>query len=274
MHSQPTTLSNAPFQPSPTASKRVDTQALEQHVKRMYERVAQAPEGEFHFEMGRPLAERLGYDPGTLDRIPAPAIASFAGVGHHFDLAELQPGERAIDLGSGSGMDTFVAACAVGNGGRVDGVDMTQAQREKATALARTAGFSQAHYHAGYIEQLPFEDGAFDCVVSNGVINLVADKQRVFDEAARVLRPGGRLALSDIVTTGPLPESVVCDATLWASCIGGAMERSDYQQAVERAGLTVKLVRLNPQYGFLPGPAQRSAQKFGVQSVSLLAVKP
>jgi arsenite methyltransferase len=102
---------------------------------------------------------------------------------------------------------------------------------------------------------------------------LVADKQRVFDEAARVLRRGGRLALSDIVTIEPLPESVVCDVTLWASCIGGAMQREEYQQAISRAGFTIEIVQGNPQYGFLPGRADRSAQKFGVQSISLLARK-
>jgi arsenite methyltransferase len=251
----------------------VNSQELEDQVKAMYSRVAEEPQGEFHFEMGRALAERLGYDPAVLDRVPQPAIDSFAGVGHHFGLAALRAGERVVDLGSGSGMDSFVAAIAVGRTGRVDGVDMPDAQRNKATRLASTGGFDQIHFHAGRIEALPFADDAFDCVISNGVINLVADKQRVFDEAARVLKRGGRLALSDIVTSEHLPESVVCDVTLWASCIGGAMERNDYQKAISGAGFIVEVVQANPQYGFLPGRADRSARKFGVQSISLLARK-
>jgi arsenite methyltransferase len=267
----PTTEKNPTV--SAEAARGVDHAELERHVKQMYTDVANHPEGEFHFEMGRPLTERLGYDPAVLDRVPAAAIASFAGVGHHFDLAALAPGERVLDLGSGSGTDSFVAALAVGPTGRVDGMDMTDAQREKAERLRdATPGFEHVYFHAGRIEALPFEDGTFDCVISNGVINLVADKQRVFDEAARVLKPGGRLALSDIVTSQHLPSSVVCDATLWAACIGGAMHREDYQRAIEGAGLSVAVMKRN-EYRFVAGRADRSAQKFGVQSVSLLAHK-
>jgi arsenite methyltransferase len=252
----------------------VDHAELERQVQDMYARVANEPHGEYHFEVGRPLAERLGYDPRALDGVPAQAIESFAGVGHHFDLAALEPGHRVLDLGSGSGTDSFVAALAVGSSGSVDGVDMTDAQRAKAERLRDAAGgFEHVHFHAGRIEALPFADGTFDCVISNGVINLVADKERVFREAARVLKPGGRVALSDIVTRERLPEGVVCDVTLWASCIGGAMHREDYQRAVEAAGLSIAVMQPN-DYTFLPGRAERSAQKFGVQSVSLLATKP
>jgi SAM-dependent methyltransferase len=259
--------------PTSTDASAVDHAELEQHVQAMYRRVADDPRGEFHFELGRDLAERLGYDPRILDRIPQQAIESFAGVGHHFELAALKAGEHVVDLGSGSGMDSFVAAIEVGPAGRVDGVDMTDAQREKAARLRDAAGdLAHVHFHAGYIERLPFADASADCVISNGVINLVADKQRVFHEAARVLRPGGRLALSDIVTAEQLPTSVVCDATLWAACIGGAMQREDYQQALEAAGLSVVVVQVNA-YDFLPGRADRSARKYGVQSISLLAHK-
>jgi len=253
----------------------VDTQQLEAEVKAMYRRVAAEPHAEFHFETGRALAERLGYSAERLDRVPAPAIESFAGVGHHFGLAALQPGERVLDLGSGSGMDAFVAATYVGPQGHVAGVDMTDAQREKALRLREAAGaaFQHVEFRAGYIEALPFADASFDCVISNGVINLVADKAAVFREAARVLRPGGRIALSDIVTAIDLPESIVCDATLWASCIGGAMHREEYQQALEEAGFFITCVQPNPEYEFLPGRARRSAKKYEVSSISLTAVK-
>ncbi|MFW6049694.1 MAG: methyltransferase domain-containing protein [Myxococcota bacterium] len=260
--------------PATATSSGVDEAELDRHVKQMYTDVATEPRGGYHFEVGRGIAERLGYDPRVLDQIPGAAVESFAGVGHHFDLAALGSGERVLDLGSGSGTDSFVAAVAVGPSGRVDGIDMTGAQLDKAERLRAEAGrFEHVRFHEGRIEELPFDEGSFDCVISNGVINLVADKQRVFDEAARVLRPGGRLALSDIVTRDHLPESVVCNATLWAACIGGAMQREDYQRAIEAAGLSVEVVKPN-DYRFLSGQAERAAGKFGVQSVSLLAVKP
>ena len=252
----------------------VDTHALENKVKSMYERVAHEPHGDFHFEMGRALAERLGYAPYDLDRVPAPSIDSFAGVGHHFALASLQSGERVLDLGSGSGLDSFVASLKVGSTGSVVGIDMTYAQLEKATELRQSGGFSNIEYVKGYIDQLPFEDESFDSVISNGVINLVADKDRTFKEAARVLKRGGRIALSDIVTGVQLPNGIVCDATLWAACIGGAMHRHAYQQAIVDAGLEIQVVQPNPQYRFISDQANGATSKYEVQSISLVAVKP
>jgi SAM-dependent methyltransferase len=250
----------------------VDVKELETKVQDMYREVAQNPAGDFHFEMGRPLAERLGYPAADLDRIPREAIESFAGVGHFFHLAALKAGEQVVDLGSGSGMDTFIAALHVGPSGRVIGVDMTDAQREKAERLRDRDAFRQVEYRKGYIEELPLEAGIADCVISNGVINLSADKARVFREAARVLKPRGRLALADIVTDIALPESVVCNATLWAACIGGAMQVSSYQAVIEGAGLTVERVEENP-YRFISDRAQGAARKYGVKSVSILARK-
>lgn len=254
---------------------RVNSEQLETAVKEMYRRVALEPTAGFHFETGRDLAERLGYEPGRLNRIPAGAIESFAGVGYHFGLADLQQGESVLDLGSGSGTDAFTAATYVGEQGAVTGIDMTAAQREKALALKQGAepGLRSVEFVEGYLEALPFADESFDCVISNGVINLVADKAQVFREAARVLSPGGRLALSDIVTGVQLPANVVCDVTLWAACIGGAMQRDEYQQAIESAGFDVALVQPNPNYQFLHGSATRAAARFEVSSLSLLAIK-
>jgi ubiquinone/menaquinone biosynthesis C-methylase UbiE len=257
-----------------TAARTLDTQELEQRVKGMYEEVARDPDGDFHFETGRALAERLGYPPGDLDRIPSAAIDSFAGVGHFLDLAAIGPGEAVLDLGSGSGMDSFLAALAVGPDGRVVGVDMTDEQLAKARRLAAEHEIDNAEFRQGYIEDPPVEAASVDCVISNGVINLSADKPAVFAAATRALRPGGRLALADIVTTEQLPEGVTCDASLWAACIGGAMQRDGYREAIERAGLEIVEWRENEQYRFVSERADNAVRKYGVTSISLLARRP
>src|SRR5690349_3004578 len=154
----------------------VNARELETKVKDMYREVATNPRGEFHFEMGRAMAERLGYAAADLDRIPQEAIESFAGVGYFFHLADLKPGETVVDLGSGSGMDSFVAALKVGDTGRVIGVDMTDEQLAKAERLRNERGFANASYRKGYIEQTGVESGSVDCVISNGVINLAPAK--------------------------------------------------------------------------------------------------
>ena len=169
-----------------------DPKELESKVKAMYRSVAEDPHGEFHFEMGRAMAERLGYAPADLDRIPAEAIESFAGVGYYFHLADPKSGETVVDLGSGSGMDTFIAALKVGPRGKVIGVDMTDEQRAKAERLRDRDGFLNVTYVKGYIEQAPLPDGLADLVISNGVLNLATDKAKVFKEVGRLLKSGGR----------------------------------------------------------------------------------
>jgi len=249
----------------------VDAQELEAKVKDMYRAVAEEPQGRYHFEMGRPLAERLGYPGESLHRIPAGAIESFAGVGYFFDLAALRPGERVIDLGSGSGMDVFFAALQVGEAGGVMGVDFTAQQLDKSRRLATEDGFGQVEFREGRIESLPATADSCDCVISNGVVNLAPDKQRVFAEAARVLKPGGRLAIADIVSEQQLKESIMCDADLWASCIGGAAQQDAYRDAIEAAGFRIEEMRDNP-YEFISDRASEASTKYGVRSVSLLAV--
>jgi ubiquinone/menaquinone biosynthesis C-methylase UbiE len=170
-------------------------------------------------------------------------------------------------------MDAFVAVLSVSPGGDVVGVDMTDAQLEKARRLAARDGFENIRFEKGYIEQIPLGDAAVDVVISNGVINLCADKAAVFSEIARVLRPGGRLAISDIVTEKPLTEAIICDVNLWASCIGGAAQQDDYIRHMEDAGLKVEEIRANPQYAFISDSAQGATQTFGVKSESVLARK-
>jgi ubiquinone/menaquinone biosynthesis C-methylase UbiE len=253
---------------------RIDVDELREKVKTMYTAVAQEPEGHFHFEMGRPLAERLGYPARELDAVPAEAIESFAGVGYHLGLAGVGPGDRIVDLGSGSGMDAFVAAGRAGPAGSVVGIDMTDEQLAKARRLAKRDSFPNVSFEHGYIEATPLPDASADLVISNGVINLCDDKAAVFREVARLLAPGGRMAISDIVTERQLTEAIVCDVNLWASCIGGAMQQDDYRHTIEAAGLAVEVVEENAAYQFISDSAQGATKTFGVKSISVLATKP
>jgi arsenite methyltransferase len=254
-----------------TTERQLDTADLTMRVQGMYQEVALHPDHEFHFETGRPLAERLGYPAADLDRIPAAAIDSFAGVGYFLDLAAIAPGEVVLDLGSGSGTDAFLAALAAGEAGNVIGIDMTAEQLDKATDLAAGAGIANAEFRNGQIENPPVDPASIDCVISNGVINLSPDKLAVFAAAAAVLRPGGRLAIADIVSAKQLPEGVTCDASLWAACIGGAMQRERYQETIEEAGFEILDLRENEQYRFISDRADNATRKYGVTSISLRA---
>ena len=256
-----------------TLSKAVNASDLEQKVKKMYRDVALNPNGAYHFEMGRELAEKLGYSKSDLNSIPASSIESFAGVGFFTDLADLKEGDKVLDLGSGSGMDSFIAALKVGKTGTITGIDMTDEQLEKAARLAIENQFQNIKFVKGYLENLPFENATFDVVISNGVINLCPDKEKVFSEVSRVLKPKGRLAIADIVTEQQLPENITCDSTLWASCIGGAGQQDNYRNSIEKFGMEVHIVRNNDAYHFISKSALGASKKYGVKSVSILAVK-
>lgn len=257
--------------PQADATTLVDSVQLEGAVKDMYRQVAREEEAELHFEVGRGVAERVGYPSQILDRIPEHALASFAGVGYHLDLAELRPGDEVVDLGCGSGTDVFFAAVEVGEQGRVVGVDFTDEQIEKASRL-RGDRFPQVEFVQADIDELPFEDGSFDVVISNGVVNLSPAKDKVFAEAARVLRPGGRLAIADIISARALKERTRRDVDLWAACIAGAIPRQTYIESIEEAGFDVGEVRKN-DYNFVSDRAQDACGTYGVESVSLIAVK-
>ena len=171
----------------------VDPETLRGKVKEKYREVAINPRGSFHFHTGRPAAARLGYDEGLTASFPDSAIESFAGVANPFSLRSLSTGERVVDLGSGGGFDSFVASTQVGPKGHVVGVDMTREMLDKARRAAAEMGLDHVEFREGLIEDLPVEDGWADVVISNGAINLCADKKRIFSEIQRVLRLGGRI---------------------------------------------------------------------------------
>lgn len=193
----------------------VDPELLREEVRAKYREVAREPSRTFHFHTGRTLAARLGYDSVTVEALPDRAVESFAGVANPFSLRHLAPGERVVDIGSGAGFDTFIAASQVGPAGSVIGVDMTQEMLDKARTTASMLGCDNVEFREGLAESLPVEDGSVDVVISNGVINLCADKRAVFDEIRRVLRPDGWLQFADIANGRPVPPEALRDVDLW-----------------------------------------------------------
>lgn len=193
----------------------VDSDILRDQVREKYRAVAVEPNATFHFHTGRPLAARLGYDPAIVDALPVRAVESFAGVGNPFSLRTIDRGERVVDVGSGAGFDSFVAAHHVGPDGAVVGVDMTAEMLAKATDTADQLRLTHVEFRHGLAEDLPVEPGWADVVISNGVINLCADKRAAFDEIHRVLRPGGMLQFADIANGRPVPIEVMRDVDLW-----------------------------------------------------------
>ena len=193
----------------------VDQDALREQVRDKYREVAVDPSAGFHFHTGRGLASRLGYEAGVVDALPDRAVESFAGVGNPFSLRRLAPGEKVVDIGSGAGFDSFIAAGQVGPGGQVAGIDMTAEMLAKSRQTAEALGLAHVRLREGLAEALPVEDAWADVVISNGVINLCADKQAVFAEILRVLRPGGRLQFADIANGRPVPAEALRDIDLW-----------------------------------------------------------
>ncbi len=194
---------------------QLDFEQLREAIRQEYAEVALKPEQGFHFHTGRPLARMLGYDDQWLEDIPERSIESFAGTGNPFSLGILQPGERVVDVGSGAGIDSLISARMVGSEGWVIGVDMTPAMLEKARRSAYEGGFTTVEFRQGLAESLPVLDGWADVVISNGVLNLTPDKDAALREMARVLKPGGRLQIGDILVQKPVPESAKRDIDLW-----------------------------------------------------------
>ena len=199
--------------PSVPTVPNVDREILREAIQEEYEAVACEPERGFHFHTGRPLAEILGYQAEWLDGLPEGSIESFAGTGNPFSLGALAHGERVVDIGCGAGIDSLIAAGMVGPEGAVIGIDMTPSMLEKAQAGGRD--LDHVEFRLGFGEELPVPDGWADVVISNGVVNLMPDKQDAFTEMARVLRPGGRIQIGDILVDRPVPENEKEKIELW-----------------------------------------------------------
>jgi arsenite methyltransferase len=193
-----------------------DVKSLRAEVQTMYARVAAAPDGEFHFHRGPGYAaSMLGYDAGELAALPADVTSAFAGVANPHAIARIPAGATVVDIGCGAGTDLLLAARRVGPTGHAIGVDMTEAMRRRATQGAAACGLDNVEVRSGDATRLPVDDGAVDVVISNGVLNLVPEKERAVAEIVRVLKPGGRVQIGDIVIGEVLPESALRDIDLW-----------------------------------------------------------
>jgi arsenite methyltransferase len=248
---------------SPEQTIAVDAEALRAEVRDKYKVVATDPDAGFHFHTGRPLAERLGYPADILADLPDEAIASFAGVENPFSAAPIPEGSRVVDLGSGGGFDCLVAGRLVGPEGRVVGVDMTPEMLARARRMAEQLGASNVEYREGLLEQLPITDDWADVAISNGVLNLVADKAQVLSEAARVLRPGGVLQIADIAVGQEVPDAARCDIGLWTDCIAGARSIDEWCDLITDAGFSeISVGMATDTFGGAPG--ETNARRFEV----------
>jgi arsenite methyltransferase len=256
-----------------TQQLSVEPAALRELVRTKYRVVATNPAAGFHFHTGRPLAALLGYDPAIVESLPDRAVESFAGVADPLTLRPLQAGEHVVDLGSGAGLDCFVAAARVGPGGRVIGVDMTPEMLDKSRATARSLGLDHLELREGILEALPVEDGWADVVMSNGVLNLVADKRAALAEASRILRPGGALAFADIALGKPVPTAAACNVELWTDCIAGGLSLADWQGLLDDVGFVD--FQVGPAVDAFGGaPGEANARAYQVLAHPFLAHKP
>lgn len=194
---------------------KISVDELRNNVKKEYANVARDPQRGYHFHTGREALKRIGYDEALYETIPKENIASFAGTGNPFMLGSIEMGETVVDIGSGSGLDSLIASNLVGPEGRVVGIDMTYEMRQKAAAGVRKMGAENVEFREGIAEELPLQDGFADVVISNGVLNLTVNKVNTLREWARILKPGGRLYIGDIVINKALPEAALDDISLW-----------------------------------------------------------
>jgi SAM-dependent methyltransferase len=243
-------------------------------VSDMYTDVAQHPGKTFHFPTGRLACLFVGYPAAQLDLVPATAVESFAGVGYPFAAGAIRKGDIVLDIGSGSGTDTLISSMLTGSGGKVHGLDMTQAMLEKLRRNVAAMAAANVEAIEGNAEEIPLGDAAVDVVTSNGVLNLVPDKPRAFAEIARVLKPGGRLQISDIALAKPVSEKARADPKLWAECVVGAVLEDHYVELLRAVGLEVEVIgRLDYFSGSVSADTRRAAQGFGAHTIVLRGSK-
>ncbi|HUH12314.1 MAG TPA: methyltransferase domain-containing protein [Longimicrobiales bacterium] len=245
-------------------------------VRSMYTAVADRPEEEYHFPTGRPACEYVGYPAHQLDALPARAIESFAGVGYPFAADVIRSGDTVLDVGSGPGTDLLIAALLAGPDGRAIGLDMTEAMRRKAAANAAAMGAEAVELVDGTAEEIPLPDDSVDVVTSNGVINLVPDKPAAVREIHRVLRPGGRVQIADIVVRDLPSAECRSQPQLWAECIVGATTEADYLETFRNAGFD-DVERLSELDYFAASGSEstrRTAGGFGAHAIVMRARKP
>jgi len=244
-------------------------------VAEMYTDVASHPEKIFHFPTGRLACLFVGYPAAQLDLIPASAPESFAGVGYPFAANVIRAGDVILDIGSGSGTDTLIASTLTGPQGKVYGLDMTEAMLAKLHRNVTAMDVKNVEPIEGNAEEIPLPDASIDVVTSNGVLNLVPDKPRAFAEIARVLKPGGRLQISDISLAKPVSDKSRADPKLWAECVVGAVVEDDYVAKLMATGLTIEVIsRLDYFAGSVSADTRRVAHGLGAHTIVMRGAKP
>ena len=248
----------------------VDIDALRASILAEYAAVAVEPDRGFHFHTGYRLAAILGYPAAWITTLPPAAVESMAGTGNPFALGEIATGEHVVDCGSGSGTDALIAGRLVGSTGWVIGIDMTPEMLAKARHTAAEAGLSNVEFREGVLEHLPIESGWADVLISNGVLDLVPDKAAALAEMHRVLRPGGRLQIADIVLDRSVSETAKQDISLWTGCIAGGLLADELRDLVARAGFA-DIELLAGGDVFADAPQASNAAAYGTRGVGIRA---
>ncbi|HZP58259.1 MAG TPA: methyltransferase domain-containing protein [Dehalococcoidia bacterium] len=255
------------------APARVDRDRLRRGISAKYTEVALEPGKGFHFHTGAPLAAMLGYAPADYASLPPATVASFAGTGNPFSMGGPRTGEVVADLGCGAGFDLLQAARMVGPAGRAIGIDMTPAMRERARSGAAALGLENVEVREGFLEDLPLENASVDVVISNGVLNLTPDKEAVMREVRRVLKPGGRVQVGDIIVYLDVPQQAKDDVELWSNCIAGALTRAEWQWVLDHVGFVD--VRWGAETDVYSGSKHESdAKEFETRGVTFAGRKP
>lgn len=256
-----------------TNTKSFEIGELREAIKEEYRVVAEKPETGFHFHTGRPLAKLLGYSDDLVAGVPESSVSSFAGTGNPFQLGELKAGEQVVDIGSGAGIDSLIAASLVGPTGHVTGIDMTDAMLAKARTAAAEIGATNVEFVEGHAEALPLDDESIDVAISNGVLNLIPGKRQAFAELFRVLKPGGRLQIADILLQKPVPEASKQVIELWTGCIAGGLLEEELEQLVSETGFVDFEITWRDDV-FDGAPQESSAAAFGTNGITFRAWKP